>query len=690
MPKRALTMKNSQILKYTVQLATMLVYMGISNYAAAIGLGEIDVTSHLGEPLRAKINVHGINSLADESCFKLAKSNEGEDYLKAVNFKLTNLLGGEALLFVSSNQVIDDPVVNLSIATQCEDVIKRDYVLLLDPLLINEAEVISRSTLTNKAAETSAVNRKNKRLASIQSQVNNSAANNAPNIITKPSKAKRHQPAQTSSVLPIATNRATKITRALNDDVGTNQSNTAAKPASADKKSFISNKSNVSKADATDKPPTNKPRLTISGGNLNDNGVAAGPLALRLDAQLHFKPNTDPRAFATEAEVQDEVTVMNNRLAHLEKQLNTLQKRNLVLETASKAGLQQIEHSEKQSSMWRWIAYLIGCLLIAGTIFAADWWRKRQLSLKLEVDAAWTYIDEKSTGDESDQAALYVLDEKNETLTLNPTVAPVNTDDLINDIKFKASLAAEEFDFAPLKPAFMASKVESVVVEEDILDHADVFLSHGRSGLAVQLLQNHLLDFPDRSMTVWLFLLDLLAKEGQEAEYKAAAIECKKYFNVELPDYALPLPQNRQGIESFNVLTSHLTNVWQTEEAVTFLDGLIYNNRLQPRSGFNHGTFEELALLKGIAQEHEQTAEIIPLFQKIPTIKQIPKPKLAVKNDAITKLIAEKPEITQAVAANEPIEMPPILLNLDTSESAEASKKKTDEADFGFNLVEWK
>ena len=689
MPKRALIMKNSLNLKYTVQLAIMLVYLAISNNAAAIGLGEIDVTSHLGEPLRAKINVHGVNSIADESCFKLAKSNDGEDYLKTANFKLTNLVGGEALLLVSSNQIIDDPVVNLSVATQCEDVIKRDYVLLLDPLLINEAEVISSPTLTNKTPETSLVSQKNKRLASIRSEVGNNDASNAPNIITKTSKTKRQQPAQSTTALPIAIKSTAKITSVLNDDGQASQSDKVTKPAAADKKSLYSNKLNVSKTDGMVKPLTNKPRLTISGGNLNDSSVPAGALALRLDGQLHFTPNTDPRAFAAEAEVQDEVTVMNNRLAHLERQLTTLQKRNLVLETSSKAGLQEIEDNKKQSSFWRWIAYLLGALLIGGAIFAADWWRKRQLSLKLESEATWTYIDEKSASDDSNQASLYELDEKNETFQNPVTNIVPNADETIKDGELLSSLATEEFDFAPVKPAFMASKVESVVVEEDILDHADVFLSHGRSGLAIQLLQNHLFDYPERSMTVWLFLLDLLAKEGQEEEYKTAAIECKKYFNVALPDYALPLPQNSQGIESFNVLTSHLTNVWQTEEAVTFLDGLIYNNRLQPRSGFNHGTFEELALLKGIAQEHEQTAQIIPLFQKVPTIKVAAKTKIIEKNDAI-RLAADKPEITQVAAANEAMDMSPILLDLDTSESADASKEKPEEPDFGFNLVEWK
>lgn len=686
-------MKNFRILKYSAQLASMFVYMFASYDAAAIGLGEVDVMSHLGEPLRAKINVHGINSLSDESCFKLTKSNEGEDYLKYANFKLTNLIDGEALLLVSSNQVIDDPVLNLSITTQCENVVKRDYVLLLDPLLTNEAEVINSPTMLGKSAATQVMSSKSKRLASIQSEINNSVTSaNSTSSSGKVSKTKnkRQQTAQNSSILPSTSSRVRK----LNDDVSANsmnQPNKTVKPLPVIKKSFSSKQLNKSELVIADKPTTNLPRLTISSGGMSDRAVPAGSLALRLDAQLHFTPNNDPRAFAAEAEVQDEVTVMNNRLAHLEKQLTTLQKRNLLLETDSKLHLQEVEDTKMQSNLWRWATYLLGAALLAGSIFAADWWRKRQLHLKMDSDANWTYVDEKLINEHSDKSNLYTTtEEQQQDSFINDIGTFTSIDESNKDREFKSSLSTEEFDFTPVKPAFMASKVESVVVEEDILDHADVFLSHGRSGLAIQLLQNHLLDYPDRSMTVWLFLLDLLAKEGQEEEYKAAAIECKKYFNVELPDYALPLPQNSQGIESFNVLTSHLTNVWQTEEAVTFLDGLIYNNRLQPRSGFNHGTFEELALLKGIAQEHEQTAEIIPLFQKVPTIKSPAKSKESAKKLAAVKLEIQKTELTQTLAANESMEMPPILLDLDTTESSKETKEKTEEPDFGFNLVEWK
>lgn len=637
----------SHILKYAVSVALMLLGIGVSGHAVAIGLGDMDVKSHLGQPLRAKVKVHGINSLEDESCFKLTNTADGSDSLKSANFKLTNLVGEEATLLISSNSVINDPILNVSLITECDATtsVRRDYVLLIDPLLTAEAdnnnsidEIIIPSA--SKPASAKKTNKRRQATSSSQQNTNNSAQ------------------LFTESLPPSAVKSA-----------GTNQTQPQIQSEIKPKTITTNNTPRAIKKES-------KPHLFISGSSGNAN-ISNNSLALRLDSQLHMTPSEDPQAFSAEAEVLDEVTVMNNRLANLEKQLVTLQNRNITLELADRAHLQQIEQDKEQTDLLRWLAYLLGACALVGVAATADWWRRRNQRLKLDIDSAWHYMDEPK------QDSLYLSDNPEDEHFI-PDIASVQTD-LLNT----STTELDDFDKTVTTPAFMANKVESVIIEEDILDHADVFLSHGRTNLAIQLLQNHLSEYPNRSVTVWLFLLDLLAKEGAEEEYEMAILECKKHFNVELPEFSVPLAKNGNGIESYSAITKHLVHVWQTDEAVAFLDNLIYNNRLQARAGFNQAAFEELALLKSIAQEHQQTAQIIPLFQKAPTIKIESKPPV-LKGQNI-----EKANIVKTSTDNQPNTMPPILLAEEIKETSLETTKETpkatpEETSFEFNLVEWK
>ena len=653
-------MKIDHTLKYAISATLALLAIVAPENATAIGLGDMDVKSHLGQPLRAKVKLHGISNLTDKDCFQLSSNGDSADIVRSANFKLINVIGDEATLLVSSNEVMNEPILNLSLVSECESTVRRDYVLLLDPILTaSEDEISNVPAEANQATLTQSQSAKSKHKPSIQHNIDSEDRGDATkaDIAALPAQSKRQSKIKRD-------HSSQKIVPVLHDDSSPNNSQTVPsnQVASANK---IESKTADSKTTAnlkkaeelnTKKSKQSVPHLSISGGNLGNASTANNTLALRLDSQLHFSPSENPQAFSAEAEVLDEVTVMNNRLAHLEKQLTTLQKRNSTLEIAGKEQSIQIEHDKKQTSILHWLTYMLGAALLAGAVFAVDWWQRRKQRLQLENDSTWNLSG--TAGDPSRLFKHSNIEDENFVHDIG-SVTPEN--ELVKKSENQSLMSDDDLDKTPVKPAFMASQVESVVVKEDILDQADVFLSHGRTNLAIQLLQNHLSEFPDRSMTAWLFLLDLLATERLEAKYNATALECKMHFNIELPNFALPSASNGNSLESFNVLTSHLTHVWNTDEAVPFLDNLIYNNRLQPRSGFNHGTFEELGLLKSIAQDHAQIEQIIPLFQKSPNTKATV--------DFDTKgLIADK-------------KVEGIVVEKNTTEKPEVN--------FEFNLVEW-
>ena len=213
--------------------------------------------------------------------------------------------------------------------------------------------------------------------------------------------------------------------------------------------------------------------------------------------------------------------------------------------------------------------------------------------------------------------------------------------------------------------------VEEFDSKHNILDHADVFLSHGRTSLAIQLLQNHLLDFPKESVTIWLFLLDLLAKENMQEVYVQTALECKEHFNIRIAAFSNDEASPKQHVEDFPRLYAGLQDVWGTPAALIYLDDLIYNSRLETRAGFEKSVIEELLLLKSIAQDLVSTATVIQLDEK----------KLALKELKDAQIAANKAEK---------------LLLMDDLPVLEGSKNlpqmelETEETLFEFTLTEFK
>jgi hypothetical protein len=206
--------------------------------------------------------------------------------------------------------------------------------------------------------------------------------------------------------------------------------------------------------------------------------------------------------------------------------------------------------------------------------------------------------------------------------------------------------------------------------DQNILDHADVFLSHGRTSLAIQLLQNHLLDHPKQSVTIWLFLLDLLAKENMQAAYEQTTLECKEHFNIRIAAFTNDEASPKQHFEDFPRLTSGLQDVWGTPAALVYLDDLIYNGRLETRIGFEKSVLDELLLLKSVAHNMLNTAEVIQLDEK----------KLAMKEQKDAQIAAKKAE---------KLEMMEELVITEEMEKQALAKQETKEAMFEFNLVEY-
>ena len=629
-------MHTNYTLKQAIKTALAMLAMSAQANVYALGLGNIEVTSHLGQALRASVKVQGASELKNVDCIKVindaSAENQSGNQLSTANFKLSKVVDDVAILTISTDQVINEPIVNLSIMAECNANMRRDYVLLLDPLMTAEVEnttenAVSMELLDYKdaAKETSA---KSKRVSGAES-----ANNNAQTVKAKSSANKTN---------------AKKIKKPNNKVVLT--------------AGYANTYNNIKPSE--DVAKETKSRLTISGGDFSAMPVVGAKL--QLDKQLHFTPENAPlsldRALAEDSEIQDEVTVMNNRMAHLTKQINDLALVNQSLKADNQAKTQLLDAAKSTKNSLDWLGYILGGALVFSSFSIASKWRQRRQYAQFEdAELVLASNNPNNTTDKLDiNDDFFDFDEGR---AFNKQTE--NTTQLfdVNGIESEPTESSITESATPFS-------VEEFNAEHNILDHADVFLSHGRTSLAIQLLQNHLIDHPKQSVTVWLFLLDLLAKDNMQAMYEQTALECKEHYNIRIEAFSNDEASPKKRFEDFPRLSAGLEQLWGTPAAVVYLDDLIYNSRLENRVGFEKDVIEELLLLKNIAHETASSAQVIQLDDK----------KMALKAQKEAQLAASKEDRIKKV--NE-------LIEQKTAESRVTAAKESNDATFEFNLVEY-
>lgn len=321
--------------------------------------------------------------------------------------------------------------------------------------------------------------------------------------------------------------------------------------------------------------------------------------------------------------LDDELTVVNNRISHLKKQITSLEQQNLKLTSDNKFATKQLSQTQSKTTRFRNILlFICAILLLLLAYILFGWLRRRQLEGQADTtEALWVPLSQTQTASEPEPPQIVQASgaEKNN--------AEVNTED-----------ETEEESEGDLLPLPIGSKEETIVIEDEqafsVLDHADVFLFHGRAVLAIQLLQNYLVERPKQSVTIWLFLLDLLAKEKLKDQYEETAAECRLHYNVNIPAFSLSETESTESLEDFPRLVQGLCDVWNSPKALIYLDDLIYNNRPTPRAGLPRNLIEELVILKAITQDHFSPVIVPPLDDK----------KLAEKKQKEKEAVLEKLE----------------------------------------------
>lgn len=617
-------MDNNFKLRKAIIIAIALMGTAYSMHSKAIGLGDVQVKSYLGQPLLANIKVSGLEKKMDERCFNI--TSDDVNAISNVSFKLNRITDEIGVLTLTSNKAVLEPIASLTVVSHCDTTFTRQYSLLIDPANLTQA---SESNAYNESITNGAiVSNINTDVMANESGTAASTQNTTASTNTKRKNKTKSKP-QTTSTASVASNNNAQVTYT-----------TPLKPE-------------------TPSPVTAQPKLTISGGNLTAVDLSRMPMQLSFDKRINTNRESNPQAYSEQAGFADEVTVMNNRLAHLDKQLNSLYVQNASLKQANAQSTSELSSLKQQNDVLRMIAFCLGGGLLATGYFFVDWLRRRSFLAQAEKEQAlWESLQSAGLGleDNSD----FTIDE--------------NLSKQANANQFTVKMDEESSDMAnkPLFNSTYPGHSHSEIIEEvtHITDDAELLISHGRIHLAIELLQNHLIESPKESASTWLFLLDLLAKENMQSEFEIAANECKKHFNVQVEGFSRPLADST-GLESYERISKELQKIWGTQEALIFLDELIYNTRLEPRLGFDKPVFEELVLLREIAEEEVKLAEVISLHEEKTSRRQ--------KKEKTMTINLPEIEVSEEFKQ----------LALETSQdNVESAKSEDSEAHFEFELLD--
>ena len=129
-----------------------------TQFASALGLGDIELESYLNEPLSARIKILNTEGLLPTQILvKLASDKDFERvgiernfFLTGLNFQVVVDTGGESYVAVSTREPVKEPFLDFVLETKWPSGrLLREYTVLLDPPVFDDGIVISATDVVN-------------------------------------------------------------------------------------------------------------------------------------------------------------------------------------------------------------------------------------------------------------------------------------------------------------------------------------------------------------------------------------------------------------------------------------------------------------------------------------------------------------------------------------------------------------
>lgn len=554
--------------------------------AHAIGLGEIDVQSSIGQPIRATVALHGNDLHAlGEHCVKGTLSLLDNSVRSSLRVGLKQS-GNAMILSLSGSRGVDEPAAVVTVETQCGSRVVREYTVLLEP-----ATDPARPAVTALAALGAAASRHEvARIATGDDASQASLQGDAPRA-ERPIRANRpirsHRPHRPLSPIPpieadapdaqVRAQTRTRVTRA---------------PASVLKLSSAPEFSAVATTESgflklklenmlADPPPVivaNLPVLAETPPTLLPAAYAAPVPAGANDAQ----PVADLQADPVASPVPTSLTQAGRD------------------STGSAVG-----------SAFRALSdQIAGVLYFAVIMAGAIWLVLRVRAMSVSTNGRW--IPDVAPR-ESKLTARTARPKRAPASVKAADPAPASTDNIRtwpgNAVNEPAELPAGDPSLRNTLP-----QAEEIM---DVMEQVQFFLSIDDTTNAIRLLEHVIADQGDTpgSPWPWLSLFDVYRKLGEREEYEQLRTRFSQRYNGRVPHWGEPWEET-VGLDALPHLKKRITQLWKTDKIVPYLERLLVDNRRGTRQGFDLSSFQDIRMLLEIAYTtHESKKYLKPALR---------------------------------------------------------------------------
>ncbi|GBL45376.1 hypothetical protein SFMTTN_1183 [Sulfuriferula multivorans] len=543
-------------------LAAALLGMGIGSFSLsghALGLGPAQVRSGIGQPLRVKVPVLADSSemAGGEECFRLVQGPHqgGADLptLRRAVVKLVQGAQGKYLLLTTAYPV-NDPVLDFSLESVCDNSLRRDYTVLID-VVPNLAEESSFAPVTAAA--------------SIAKQP---VVREGSNAAVMPSSRREHK--------DVAARHRSSRLLSVN-----NTAKQAEKTISAAPRKAVPISAGHAPASSGDHfalhISTSLSAWPGQRGQISDASQTAQPL------------DNGARLVQADA-LQDDMVALQKQLAETRATVAILRKQIAAMTAAPMPAALPSGSLKQDSASWpAWYMYLVGALT-AGAAGLYLLRRQRRSNPPVVTDVL------------PDAVAVNITDPWTEAFWEKPEARQPISGDIDGqaqpgvDTPRRATTERFASQSGRKEDDFLVSTVNQITEE------AAVFVHLGYPERAMTLLTEHIASHERSHPAVWYLLFDLYRDNGQRAEFELAQMRFRGRFNLVAPQWQNS-PESEAdsvGILSFPHVLECTARLWPTSACRTYLEGLLYDNRGGERMGFSHQTYQDLVFLIGLL-EHE-------------------------------------------------------------------------------------
>ncbi len=156
--------------KSTAKISTLVAVSGglVALPVAALELGEVQVRSSIGQPLRASIAYAlGPNEMLTSTCVSLQRRLPRDSDMPIVGPATVSI--GDGFIEIAGKSVVQEPLVTMRVNVNCPYTAKlsREYILFLDPAgtIKQQSETVASTSVSQRAGTRATVTRQRRQLS---------------------------------------------------------------------------------------------------------------------------------------------------------------------------------------------------------------------------------------------------------------------------------------------------------------------------------------------------------------------------------------------------------------------------------------------------------------------------------------------------------------------------------------------